>query len=110
MADYLMQISYTPEAWAVMIKRPHNRVEALTKVVEGLGGKIQGFWMCFGEHDFVGVVEMPDNVSAAGFAIAIGGGGACKSVKTTPLLKIEEGIDAMKKAGGSGYKPAKGVK
>jgi hypothetical protein len=27
-------------------------------------------------------------------------------VKTTPLLSVEEGMAAMKKAGGSGYKPA----
>jgi hypothetical protein len=49
---------------------------------------------------------MPDNVSAAAFALAIAAGGACKNVKTTPLLTAEEGIKAMKKAGGSGYKPA----
>jgi hypothetical protein len=48
---------------------------------------------------------MPDNVSAAAFAMAIAGGGACKSVKTTPLMTGEEAVAAMKKAGGSGYKP-----
>ena len=33
--------------------------------------------MCFGDHDLVGVIEMPDNVSAAAFAMAILKGGAC---------------------------------
>jgi hypothetical protein len=33
-------------------------------------------------------------------------GGACKSVKTTPLLTIAEGIEAMKKAAECGYRPA----
>jgi len=105
MADYLMQISYSAEAWAALIKRPENRIEVVRKVVEKLGGKIGGFWFCFGDHDLVGMVEMPDNTSVAAFAMAIAAGGACKQVKTTPLLRIEEGIEAMKKAGGSGYKP-----
>src|SRR5580704_18229220 len=96
MADYLLQISYSSAAWAAMIKRPENRVEAVRKVVEKLGGKIGGFWMSFGDHDLVGVLEMPDNVGAAAFAMAIAAGGACHSVKTTPLLKVEEGMEAMK--------------
>jgi hypothetical protein len=48
---------------------------------------------------------MPDNVGAAAFAFAVAAGGACKSVKTTPLLSVADGMEAMKKAGGSGYKP-----
>jgi hypothetical protein len=42
--------------------------------------------------------------------VAIAAGGSCKSVKTTPLLSIEDAMSAMKKAGGSGYKPIKGAK
>ena len=50
-------------------------------------------------------MEMPDNVSAAALSLAIGAGGACRSVKTTPLMSIAEGIEAMKKAATCGYKP-----
>ena len=110
MASYLLQISYSSAAWAAMIKNPQNRVEAVRGAVEKLGGKVGGFWMSFGDHDLVGVLEMPDNVSAAAFAMAVAGGGACKSVKTTPLLKVEEGLEAMKKAGSCGYKPVTGGK
>ena len=39
-------------------------------------------------------------------AIAFAGGGACKSVHTTPLLSAEEALQAMKRAGECGYKPA----
>jgi hypothetical protein len=37
--------------------------------------------------------------------MAISAGGSCKTVKTTPLMSVEEGQAAMKKAGGTGYKP-----
>ena len=105
MAGYLLQIAYTPESWAAMMKHPEDRVEAVRGVVEKLGGKVGSFWMSFGDYDLIGILSMPDNVSAAAFAIALAGGGACKGVRTTPLLTVEEGIAAMRKAGTCGYRP-----
>lgn len=110
MASYLIQISYTAEAWTALVKHPQDRVEAVSKVVENLGGKIGTFWGAFGDYDLIGVLDMPDNVSAAAFSIAIAAGGACKNVKTTPLVSIGETVKAMKKAGNSGYKPVTGKK
>jgi uncharacterized protein with GYD domain len=105
MPSYLLQVSYTPAAWAVMLKHPQDRAEAVRKPVEKLGGKITASWLAFGDHDLIAVLEMPDNASAAAFAIAAAAGGSLKNVKTTPLLSIAEGVEAMKKAGASGYKP-----
>jgi len=110
MADYLLQISYSKSAWAAMIKKPENRAEAVRKVVEKLGGKLGGFWFAFGDHDLIGMIEMPDAVGAAAFAMAISAGGACDKVKTTPLMSLEDAMQAMKKAGNSGYKPVGGKK
>jgi len=108
MPSYLIQIAYTPEALTSLIKKPHDRAAVVGKAIEKLGGKMNGFWLSFGDHDVIGIFEMPDNISAAAFALAIGAGGACKSVKTTPLLAMEDGVAALKKAGGSGYKPVTG--
>jgi uncharacterized protein with GYD domain len=105
MAHYLIQVSYTPEAWAAMVKNPHDRAEAVRGAVEKLGGKMERFWMSFGEFDILGVVEMPNNVAAAAFAMAVAAGGACRNVKTTPLLSTQEGVEALKQASTSGYKP-----
>lgn len=105
MPSYLVQVAYTAEATAALLKKPHDRSAVVSKAIEKLGGTLKGAWLCFGDYDTVVVVDMPDNVSAAAFALAIGAGGSCKAVKTTPLLSVEEGIAAMKKAGGSGYRP-----
>lgn len=103
MAYYLLQTSYTSEAWATQIRNPQNRVEAVAGVVESLGGRIVGAWLAFGEYDVVAISEMPDNVSQAAFSIAAYAAGHLSSVKTTPLLTMEEGIEAMQKAGGVAY-------
>ena len=103
MPSYLIQGAYTPDAWAALVKQPQNRVEAVRPVVEKLGGKLQHAWLAFGEYDIVFVVEMPENTDAAAFAMAIAAGGALKAFKTTPLLSVEEGVEAMRKAQGAGY-------
>ena len=106
MAFYLLQVGYTPEAWAAMVKKPQDRIEAVRPAVEKFGGKVVSGYLAFGKYDVIAILDMPNNVSAAAFAMAVGAGGACSKVKTTPLMSTKEGIDAMKKAGGSSYKPA----
>jgi uncharacterized protein with GYD domain len=107
MAYYMVQVAYTPEALATLIKHPQNRLEVIRPVAEQLGGKVEQAWMSFGEYDVVVVCQMPDNLSAAAFALAAGAGGALKAIKTTPLLTIEEGVEGMKKAAKAGYRPPK---
>ena len=109
MPHYLHQVTYSREGWQTLIAHPQNRIEVVRQAIEKLGGKIVSAWFAFGDYDVVVITEMPDNVSAAGLAIAFAGGGACKSVHTTPLLSPEESLQAMKKAGESGYKPALGA-
>jgi len=107
MPQYLLQVAYEPEAWAAMLKKPHNRLNAVRPEVEKLGGKLDVGWFSFGDYDLVAIVEMPDNTSAAAFSLAASASGAIKAIKTTPLLSLDEGIEAMKKAGKSGYRPPK---
>src|SRR5262249_46004320 len=108
MATYLLQVAYTPEALATLSKKPQNRTEVIRPVIERLGGRLEGTWFSFGEYDVVSIIQMPDNVSAAAFAIAASAGGALKACKTTPLMTVEEGTEAMRKAGGAGYRPPSG--
>jgi uncharacterized protein with GYD domain len=104
MPHYLHQVSYTPEAWARLIANPHDRIEAVRAPIERLGGRINTAFFAFGEHDAVVITEMPDNVSAAAIAIAFAAGGSIKNAKTTPLMTAAETVEALKKAGSSGYR------
>jgi uncharacterized protein with GYD domain len=105
MALYMYQASYTSEAWAEQLKNPQNRLEQMRPVVEAAGGKLLAFYYAFGEYDVVAIMEAPDNVSISALALAVAAGGAIKTGKTTVLLTPEEGLEAMRKAGGTGYRP-----
>ena len=105
MAYFLLQGAYTSEAWAALLNNPVNRVEAVRPVIENLGGRVEGAWFSFGKYDVTLIMQMPDNVSAAAFALAVAAGGAFKAHTTTPLMTMEDGVEAMRKAAGSGYRP-----
>ncbi|MDQ2987344.1 MAG: GYD domain-containing protein [Armatimonadota bacterium] len=105
MAFYLTRFSYTPETWARMMKNPEDRREAARKYIESVGGKLHGFWFAFGEYDAYNLWEAPDNVSMAAVAIAITGGGALSKLETTPLMTIEETLDALGRASEIAYRP-----
>ena len=105
MPYYLLQAAYTGESWGAQIKAPGNRIEQLRSAIEGLGGKIESAYYMFGEYDIVATIQFPDNQSAAAFSLAASAGGAVKAINTTPLMTIEEGMEAMRKAGGSSYRP-----
>ena len=108
MAQYLIQVSYTPEAWAQMVDKPQNRQELVRPAVESLGGKFEHCWMSFGEYDLVGIVEFPGNVDAGAFSIGVSAKGAVRAVKTKPLLTMEESVQMMRRASELAYTPPRG--
>ena len=105
MSFYLMRFSYTPEAWARLIKKPEDRREVARAIVEKLGGRLHGFWYSFGQQDGFVLIEAPNNISAAAFSVGISAGGALRSAETTVLLTVEETIEMLGKAQGLPYRP-----
>jgi len=104
MPYYLLQVAYEPTAIADLIANPQDRSEAIRPVVEKLGGRIETFYLAFGEYDVIAIVEMKGNVGAAAFSLAASAGGAVKAIKTTPLMTGNEGLEAFKQAASCGYK------
>ena len=109
MANYLLQVTYAPQAWAALVDEPQNRTEAVQGAVEQLGGIVHSTWLAFGDYDVVSIFELPDNIRAAAISMAISAGGGVKAVKTTPLMTWEEGVEAMRAAAQAAYQPPIGV-
>ena len=105
MAEYLVQVSYTPEAWEAMIREPQNRLEKVSPAVEDLGGKSN----TRGSHSVSTTSsassELPEAVDAVAFSIGVSAKGAVKAIKTTPLITMEQGIEAMGRAQRLSYVP-----
>ena len=102
---YLTRFSYTPQTWARLVQNPEDRREAARKYISSVGGKLHGFWYAFGAQDGFTMWEAPDHVSMAAVAIALSGGGALSKCETTPLLTVEETLDALRRAKDVAYRP-----
>ncbi len=102
---YLFRFNYTPEAWKKLVQNPEDRRGPVSDLIESLGGKMQGLWYAFGDHDGYILVEAPDNVSAAAVSVAASAGAGVSSIGTTVLMTVEELLEALKRASGATYHP-----
>ena len=98
---YLLQFSYTAEAWDDLIRNPgkRDRGGAVYELLGSLGGCLAKItFSCdddptpkeklgaFGEHDVVALACFPSDEAAAAFAMAVTAGGGVKSFKTTRVM------------------------
>lgn len=98
MAKYAVTGGYTADAWAKMIENPGDRVAAITKALETLSGKLDSFYWSFGDDDFLGIVEVPDDTAAAAFSVAVGSSGSLRNLRTIKLISLDEGRKVLEKA------------
>jgi uncharacterized protein with GYD domain len=103
---YMSQFAYTSEAWAALAQNPEDRSEPISRLLETMGGRLISYYNSFGEYDGVAIFEAPDEGTAAAVAIAAITPGHLKSIKTTVLLSPEEGVEAMRRAGGATFRGA----
>jgi uncharacterized protein with GYD domain len=97
MPKYLITASYTAEGLRGLQKdKASGRVRAATAAIEAAGGKVECFYYALGEDDIVGIVDYPDNVSAASLSLAVSASGLVRT-RTTALMTPEEVDRALEK-------------
>ena len=106
MAKYLIEASYSHEGLKGLVKDGGSgRKAAIETAVKALGGRLESIYYAFGTADVYAIVEAPDNVAVAAFALAVGATGALAHFKTIVLLTTDEVDQAAKKAAGASYRP-----
>jgi uncharacterized protein with GYD domain len=103
MPRYLTHFAYTPQAWAALTRSPQDRREVFGALVSKFGGKFVDGYITFGDYDGLVIFDAPDDTTAAAIAMAAVSPGHLKAIKTTRALTFEEGLEAMRKAGGVSY-------
>jgi uncharacterized protein with GYD domain len=98
MPKFLISASYSPEGLKGLQKdKASGRRQAVTTAVEGLGGKVEGFYYALGEYDAFVIVDLPDNVAATALGVAVSAAGLART-RTTALLTVEETDRALEKS------------
>ena len=105
MPKYLIQVAYSDNALADLVRQPEDRGAVISELVDRLGGKVEAYYHSLGEYDVVIIAEFPDNETVAAIQIAVRAAGVEKYQNVTTLLTREEALNALKRAGSSGYQP-----
>src|SRR5260370_9319225 len=87
MGKYLIEAAYGHEGLKGLIKEGGSgRRAAVDAAAKALGGRVEAMYWGFGTDDVYAIVDSPDNVSAAAFALAIGATGTIAHHPTLVLL------------------------
>ncbi len=93
MAKYLFQGAYIGDGLKGLIREGGSaRIDAAKKLFASLGGTLECFYFTLGSDDLLVICNLPDNVSAVAFSLAINGSGMARGHVT--VLVTPEEVDA----------------
>ena len=97
MPRYLWQISYTSSgAKGLLGEGGTSRRDAITEMVESVGGQVEVCYYAFGATDLYVIGELPDEVAAASLSLRTAASGAARS-QTVVLLTPEQVDEATRR-------------
>lgn len=89
MPKYLWEAKYTVAGSQGLIKEGGtSRVSVVEKLVANLGGHIEAIYYAFGDADLYGIVDLPDDATAAAVSLSVAAAGGV-TIKTIPLMPPE---------------------
>jgi uncharacterized protein with GYD domain len=111
MPTYITQGRYTRDAIKGMIIKPEDRADAVGRLLSKAGGKLIGYYLTFGEYDFLLIAEAPGATQMASVLLAAGSGGGVTDLRTTlAMTSIEaKGVFAAAADLAPGFKSAGGA-
>ncbi|WP_046864760.1 GYD domain-containing protein [Microvirga massiliensis] len=99
MPIFISQGRYSRDAMQAMVRNPEDRTKPVSKLIEAPGGGLLGYYVTFGDYDWLLIVEAPDVRSAAAAAITAAAGGGVTDMKTTLAMTEAEAMEAFRSAG-----------
>ena len=70
MPIYISRGRFATDAIKGMMAKAENREEAVSDLFKSVGGRLIGWYLTFGPHDWLVIGEFPDNKAAASAILA----------------------------------------
>lgn len=97
MPKYLWQVTYSTQgAQGLLAEGGTARRDAITRMVESVGGTVESCHFALGGRDLFVIGEVPDEVAAAALGIQTSASGAARS-ESVVLLTPEQVDDAVRR-------------
>ena len=99
MPVFITQGRYTQQAIKGLVNKPEDRQEEVSRLFERAGGKLLGYYVTFGEYDFIIISEMPNETAMLSVLATAASGGGVTDVKTTLAIPTAAAKEAFAAAG-----------
>ena len=99
MPIYITQGRYTRDAVKGMIVKPEDRADAVGRAMAKAGGRLIGYYLTFGDYDFLAIADMPSEIQMAAVLLAAAGGGGVSDLRTMLAMTSVEAKGAFAAAG-----------
>lgn len=98
MPKYLVKTNYTAEGTRGLLRDGgRRRRQAVSSMVEGLGGQVEAFYYALGDEDLYIILDIPSTADMAAVSMAVTASGGAR-FNTVTLLTPEEVDEASEKA------------
>jgi uncharacterized protein with GYD domain len=108
MAKFAVFFTFKGETVKAMMDHPSDRAAVVSKLCEGIGGRMLSYYVMFGAWDGMVIFEAPDSKAAAALSLAVSSTGALGHLETHELMDASELNDAVGTAAGLAYTPPGG--
>src|ERR1700751_3459209 len=95
MPIYITQGPYPRDAIKGIIVKPEDRADAVARLLSKIGGRLLGYYLTFGEYDFMTVAEAPNDGQMGAVLLAAGSGGGVTGLRTTVAMTAVEAKGAF---------------
>lgn len=92
---YYVVLSNLTDEGRKTIKENPERILDVNREIEKMGVKIQKQYAVLGPHDFVNIIEAPDNETVMRLSVELGSRGSVQML-TLPALPVEEFVKKIK--------------
>jgi uncharacterized protein with GYD domain len=99
MPIYISRGRFTSDAIKGMLAKPENREDVVATLFKSVGGRLIGWYLTFGHHDWLAIGEFPDQKAAAAAILAAAAGGSLSEVETTVAMTSQEAAATFQAAG-----------
>jgi len=102
---YMIQATPTPQNVAALLQNPEDRTEAVRRVLEAAGCKLEQYYNSFAEGTTFVVADIPDEANLDALMATFFAGGGVTSIRATPIKTASESVDVYQRAASLAYRP-----
>ncbi|MGE0565688.1 MAG: GYD domain-containing protein [Pseudolabrys sp.] len=95
MPIFVTQGRYSREAVKGMLVKPEDRADAVSRLLSKAGGRLIGYYLTFGEYDFLIIADMPGETQMAAAVLAASAGGGVTDLRTMLAMTSVEAKGAF---------------